>query len=321
MTSPKNLAPIILFVYKRAEHTKKVLEALYNNSLSKDSILYIYADGPKSDADNITIENINKIRDILKSKQWCKEVHIIEAESNKGLAKSIREGTTEILDKYGKAIIVEDDIVTSPCFLNYMNEALNLYEKEEKVMTISGFVPYTTGAEKLPDTYLLRFMSCWGWATWKRAWDQYIPDVEYLYNKMQNHIELDHFNFNGAQDFLGLLKGTYKGELDSWAIRWVTTIFLKRGLCLYPKYSVTQNIGMDGSGEHCDTNDGYQVKLASEVKVYSIKPEENKYAYNYLRRFYKYGVNSSLKRRFLFNLKGCLKRNFLYTIYSKLRYK
>lgn len=321
MSAQIELAPIILFVYKRFEHTKKTLEALYNNPLAKESILYIYADGPKDNVDGATLESIKKTRDILKSKQWCKEVHIIEAKTNIGLTKSITEGITEILNKHGKAIIVEDDIITSPCFLTYMNEALNLYEKNDEVMTISGFVPYTTGAENLPDTYFLHFMSCWGWATWKRAWDQYIPDLEYLYHEMQKHSNLSHYNFDEAQDFLGLLRGTYQGEVDTWDIQWVTTIFLKQGFCLYPKYSVTQNIGMDGSGEHCDTNDRYQVKLASNVNVYPISIEENKYAYNYLKRFYKYGADSSLKKRISTNLKIKLKKTALYRIYSKLRYR
>ena len=312
------LAPIVMFVYKRAEHTRKVLEALHKNPLAKDSILYIYADGPKSDADNVTIENINKTRDILKSKQWCKEVHIIEAESNKGLTKSIREGITDIQDKYGKAIILEDDIVTAPCFLTYMNEALNLYEKEEKVMTISGFVPYTTGAEKLPDTYFLRFMSCWGWATWKRAWDKYIPDLELLNKKIPARADFNHFNFDGAEDFYGILEGTYKGTIDTWDIQWVATIFLENGLCLFPKKSVTQNIGFDGSGEHCAIGDSsYKPPMADHVDLYPIKHVESKLAYNYLKRFYRFGTDSSLKRRLI----PGIKRTALYKIYSKIRYK
>lgn len=314
----KDLAPIVLFVYKRPLQTKETLEALYNNTLAKDSVLFIYADGAKENTDNKAIKDIEETREILKSKQWCKEVHIIESKQNKGLARSITEGVTDIVNKYGKVIVLEDDIVTAPCFLSYMNEALDLYQKEEKVMHIAGFVPYTTGAEQLPDTYFLRFMSCWGWATWKRAWDKISLDSEYLYKEITRHKDFSHFNLEGIIDSDLQLEANYRGRLKTWAVKWYASIFLNNGLCLYPKGSVVQNIGFDGSGENCGNDDGsYKPPLASHVKVYPIKIKEDKYAYNYLKRFYIFGTSSPIRRR----IKYRIKRSIIYKIYSKIRYR
>jgi GT2 family glycosyltransferase len=311
-------APIVLFVYKRPYQTLETLEALANNTLAGESVLYIYADGPRSGADNETLNEIKKTRSILHSKQWCKEVHIIEANENKGLADSIVKGVTEIINKYGKAIILEDDIVTSPGFLSYMNKALDIYENEERIMHIGGFVPYTTGADKLPDTYFLRFMSCWGWATWKSAWDQINLDSEYLYNKIINHPDLDHFTIEGLIDPDKQLKANLEGRMKTWAAKWYTSIFLQGGLCLYPQRSVVQNIGFDGSGENCTSYDNsYCPPLINEVNVYPINIKESKVAYNYLKRFYKYGTDSSFGRR----AKLSIKQTILYKLYSKIRYK
>lgn len=313
----KELAPIILFVYNRPWHTKKTLEALAENALAKESILYIYADGAK---ENSNIEDLRKIEDtrkIIRAEQWCNEIHIIESNTNKGLANSIIEGVTEIINRHGKVIVLEDDIITSTGFLKYMNEALNLYEEQEKVMHISGFVPVTTGADKLPETYFLRFMSCWGWGTWKRAWSEIILDIPYLYNNIPLQDDFYRFNMDGTIDMFSQIEENYKGSLNTWAIRWYSTIFLKKGFCLYPQYSMVNNIGMDGSGEHCySPDDLYKVNIADSIKVSPTKIKENKYAYNYLKRFYKYGRDSSLMYRIKIFIKTCS----FYRVYSTIRY-
>ncbi|MBK5721750.1 hypothetical protein JGH11_12795 [Dysgonomonas sp. Marseille-P4677] len=324
-----NLAPIIFFVYKRPQHTKRALEALAENDLAKESTLYIYADGPKKDADKETLNAIKLTREILKEKQWCKKVNIIESSENKGLTYSIKEGISTIINKYGKAIIIEDDIITSPHYLQYMNDALNLYQDEDKVMSICALVPKTSGADKLPETYFLRFMSCWGWATWARAWNQYISDLDYLCEAVRKRSDFNHFNFDGSEDFYKLLEQTRNGSIDTWDLQWVATIFLKNGLCLFPKYSLTKNIGFDGTGEHCGNNSIYtlqhnNINLSKSVSVKRIKIKENRIGYNYLKRYYKYGEDSSLKTRFTFSKNKLKKTRFFqnplfYKIYDILK--
>ncbi|WP_165024539.1 glycosyltransferase family 2 protein [Dysgonomonas sp. ZJ279] len=312
------LAPIVLFVYNRPTHTLQTLEALANNSLAKDSILYIYVDGAKTNANVETIKRIEETKDIIKQKQWCKEVHIIESEENKGLANSIVEGVTDIVNKYGKIIVLEDDIVTSPGFLKYMNDALDLYENKDRVMHISGFVPVTSGADKLPETYFLRFMSCWGWATWKKDWSELILDTDFLYKTIPHQKDYSAFNLEGATNMFSQIEANHNGTLKTWAIKWYSTIFLKKGLCLYPRYSVVDNVGIDGSGENSgNAQDLFKVSLAQSVDVKPIKIEENLYAKKYLKRFYIYGRDSSFRKRLI----RSIKKTFLFKVYKKLRYQ
>lgn len=325
------LAPIVLFVYNRPQHTLQTLEALTNNMLADQSLLYIYADGAKDGADEDTFSKIKETREIIRQKKWCKEVSIIESENNKGLAESIIKGVSDIVNRYGKVIVLEDDIVTSPGFLQYMNDALSLYENKEKVMHVSGFTPQTTGEEKLPETYFLRFMSCWGWATWKRAWDKLILNTDQLYNEIPKLADYKCYNLDGYKNMFLQVEENYNGTLNTWAIKWYSSIFLNKGLCLYPNKTLVRNIGFDGSGIHCGKDELSAIQhnsldLAEGITIAPIEVKQSKYAYNYLKRFYRFGTDSSLKRRFLYyinnldNLKKLdwFQKPLFYKLYSIL---
>ena len=177
-----NLAPIVLFVYNRPWHTEQTLEALSANKEVQESILYIYADGPKENTTSEELEKIAQVRKVLRNKQWCKEVKIIESVNNKGLADSIIEGVTTVVNNHGKVIVLEDDIVVSTGFLKYMNDALNLYENEEKVMHISGYM--FPVKERLPETFFYKQASCWGWATWANRWEELKTSPKEIYNQL-----------------------------------------------------------------------------------------------------------------------------------------
>lgn len=164
-------APIALFVYNRLNHTQRTITALQQNSLAQESELYIFSDGPKDEAG---VEKVETIRKYLKTISGFKSVHIKERPENWGLAKSIIEGATEIVGQFGKIIVLEDDIVTSPHFLKYLNEALDLYQNEEKVISVHGYI-YPV-KQVLPETFFLRGADCWGWATWQRGWRLFQPD-------------------------------------------------------------------------------------------------------------------------------------------------
>ena len=150
--------------------------------------------------------------------------------------------------EYGRIIVLEDDIVTSPYFLKYMNEALNRYEDEERVMHISGYI-YPIKKDGLPDTFFLRFTPCWGWATWKRAWRYFERNPEKQV-KLLNRKQIVNFNFNNSVDFWDQLILNLEGKLYTWAIFWYLTVYLNNGLSLFPRDSLTKNIGADGSGTH-----------------------------------------------------------------------
>ena len=243
------LSPIILFVYNRPQHTLQTLEALANNELADQSILYIYADGAKENADENTLKQIEETRDIIKRKQWCKEVHIIEAKRNKGLADSIINGVTDIVNKYGKAIVLEDDIVTSKDFLEYMNSGLILYEEEKQVKSITAYVEPILTTSDTP--FFLSKGSSWGWGTWKRVWSEIIWDTQVLINSFDTDDKINQLNFSNYPYF-EMLKDQLKGNIDSWAIRFYASCCLQQGLHLTPPWSLVYNAGFDGSGTHCD---------------------------------------------------------------------
>ena len=304
-----NLAPIVLFVYNRPNHTLKTLEALEQNNLASESELFVFCDGPKPNADQSTIKAIAEVREVIKKRQWCKNVKIYESDINKGLADSIVSGVTTVVNKYGKIIVLEDDIVTSKGFLKYMNEALTLYEHEEDIMHIGSYLPKTTGNNDLPETFLSRFMSCWGWATWKTSWKKANWNTEFLYDQIVDTKVLYEFNLEGVLDYHTQLEKNLNGSIKTWAIKWFASVFLNSGLCLYPKKSLSENIGFDGTGEHCEDKDLIvDFNFDQEIEVSQIAVKESRKGKSYLKNFYTYGEDASILRRAKFK-------------YVKYRYK
>lgn len=276
------LSPITLFVYNRPEHTRKTIEALQKNYLAKDSELFIFSDGTKDDKSK---KGIEEVRSYLKNIAGFKNVYITERKENLGLAKSITTGVTEIINRYGKIIVLEDDIVTSPYFLKYMNDALNLYEKEEKVMHISGYMfPLE---EKLPETFFYGPTSCWGWSTWSRAWKYFNNDAKILMDKINSSGRKNEFDINGRAGFISQLKNNAKAKINTWAIKWYASVFLEKGLSLHPGRSLVKNIGHDNSGVNCGNTNIYDTEnFESEIRVRKIELAENARVKQMMKEFY-----------------------------------
>lgn len=301
-----NLAPIVLFVYNRPFHTQQTIEALQNNELAKDSVLYVFSDGPKYDADEEQLESIRKTREIVHQISGFKEVHYIEAEVNKGLAKSVIDGVTKVVNEYGKVIVLEDDIVTSSFFLHYMNDALNVYNDEPQVMHVSGYM-YPLKRNHLPNTFFYPATSCWGWATWQRAWVCFNSDAAYLYDQIKKRGLLNVLNINSIHGFEQQLKDNAEGRLFTWFIKWNASVLLEGGYSLYPKYSLVQNMGFDGSGEHCGRSNIFSVP----VENYRITVEKQEVVFNEdaIRALKKFNSdNFSGKVGFKKNLRRTVKR-------------
>lgn len=279
------LAPIILFVYNRPWHTRQTVEALQKNELARDSVLYVFADGPKENATEEQKELILKTRNYIHSIQGFNEVIIEESERNKGLANSIVEGVSKVVDAHGKVIVLEDDIVTSSGFLSYMNSALDVYEKEQNVMHVAGYM-YPLKRNTLPETFFYPATSCWGWATWKRAWDCYNGDAQYLYLKIKSEGLLDVLNINTIHGFEEQLRTNAEGKMHTWFIKWNASVIISHGYSLYPNKSLVQNVGFDGSGEHCGpTNQFWCPCLAEKIIVKKQEVRFNKKAIRLLKRF------------------------------------
>ncbi|MGB0238020.1 MAG: sugar transferase [Cycloclasticus sp.] len=266
------LAPIVLFVYNRPWHTKQTIETLQKNNLASDSELFIYSDAAKHHKD---VASVQDVRDYIHNVTGFKNIKIIERETNWGLADSIIDGVTTIVNEYGKVIVLEDDLVTSPYFLKYMNDALTFYKDEEKVWHISGW-NYPIETEHTENVFLWRVMNCWGWATWSDKWAHYEKDVDKVINEFSSE-DKKAFNLDGVEDFFKQVYLNQKGELNTWAIFWYASIFKNNGLCLNPVRTLVDNVGHDGSGVHCTAKKGYVDSLnnqdAFNVKIQQI--EEN----------------------------------------------
>jgi len=277
-----NLSPIILFVFNRPDHTRRVIEALEKNDLASESDLFIYSDAPKKQPDEV---KVREVRDYISGVTGFKKVTVITRDKNFGLANNIIDGVSTVVSEYGKVIVLEDDLVTSPYFLKYMNEALDKYEKAETVVCIHGYMKPVD--VKLPDTFFLKGADCWGWATWKRGWEIYERDGRKLLKALLINNLTREFDYDGAYPFTQMLSDQIKGKNNSWAIRWQASAFIKNKLTLYPGKSLVQNIGNDGSGVHSDVSNLFDVKLSdSPVIITDIPIRENTYCRSALADFY-----------------------------------
>lgn len=242
-----SLAPIILFVYNRPWHTRQTVEALQKNELAAESDLFIFADGPKPDASEECLANISKVRNYIHKIDGFKSITIEESPENKGLANSVIAGVTKIINQFGKVIVVEDDIVVSPYFLPFMNDAFTKYENNNKVSAISAFV--NPIPKPKDSTFFLKYFACWGWGTWKREWDRFQQNAFILLNGFKSKKSIKMFNIDNTVDFFNMLKYQADGIIDSWAIRFYASSFLNDKLVLYPPKSLVIQKGI-GNGTH-----------------------------------------------------------------------
>lgn len=282
-------APIALFTYNRADKTKRVLESLIQNAEAKGSDLYIFSDGPKNEK---AVEGVKKNREYIhlvketsKKSKWFKDITIIEREKNWGLANSLIAGITEVINKYGRVIVVEDDLILSPYFLKFMNDGLEKYKDDEKVGTISAYVPPVE--TDLPDTFFLMYFQCWGWATWKRAWDLLETDTRVLLRKMR--FKKNKFDVGGGCGNYGNLYCHKVGLVDTWYLRYYASLFLEGKLSLYPGHTLAVNNGMDGTGVHCKADDMVLSKaqfVDKQLLLDNIPVEENSYVYNAFKSYF-----------------------------------
>ena len=297
-------SPIALFTYNRPYHTQKTVEALQQNSLSAQSDFFIFSDGPK---DDITAGRVQEVRNYLKTIRHFKTVTVIERKSNFGLSANILDGVQQIISKSGKVIVLEDDLPTSPFFLEYMNEGLDMYENDKDVISINGYIYPVT--EKLPDTFFLRGADCLGWATWKRGWDLFQPDGSLLLKRLIESGQIAQFEFDGNYPYVQMLKDQIAGKNNSWAIRWYASAFLEKKYTLYPGRSLVSNIGGDGSGTNNGVEFSSPVPFSPDpVKVTRIDVVQNAEAYrafaNYHRKTMHPSVSNRIKRKLRIILKS-----------------
>ena len=278
-----NYAPILLFVYNRPSHTRRCIESLLNNPLASESHLFIYADGAKDEPPQA---DVNEVRKFIHSIDGFKHITLIERTENWGLARNIIDGVTTQVNRYGKVIVLEDDLIVAPSFLQFMNDALETYKDEPKVGHIQACD--FTQDPTLPDTFLIKWTGSWGWATWDRAWKHFNPNGKELLQELEARKLTYTFDFNGKYGFTRMLRRQIAGKNNSWAIRWNASLFLKDILSLNVGRSLVQNEGFDGSGTNCGGGGLYASHLhLNELPVIRITPiEENKEARQAFVRYY-----------------------------------
>lgn len=280
----QNLSPILLFVYNRPWHTKRTVEALKKNEFARQSDLFVYSDNAKCREEE---ETVNEVREYINQISGFKAISIIERKRNWGLVDNITRGVMDIVERYGKVIVLEDDVVTSPLFLRYMNRALNAYQDEKSVWHISGWnVPVDYW--DMPDTFFWRVMNCYGWATWADRWQYYERDPKKLISEFSSE-DIHSFNLEGAKNFWRQIVKNAKGKTSTWAIFWYATIFQNNGLCLNPSHSYVKNMGFDGSGMHCKNSD-HKINDSLCQKADSAFPkkiEESPLAVEKIKEFYR----------------------------------
>ncbi len=247
-----SLAPIVLFTYHRPSHTQQVLDSLYANEESKDSILYIYCDGPKNNADSKTLQKLEETRRIVKKENRFKEVIVVEQVENKGLANSIISGVTEVINKYGTVIVLEDDLILSPYFLYYMNDSLQRYEKNNKVGQIGACNTFANG-NKFPNSFFVTMPDCLGWATWKDRWNHFSSDAGKLLQEIQEKDLMLKFNAYGSYDMENMLKAQIGTSGTSWSVRWTAVCILNNWLSLYPNPSMSNHLASN-EATHANLN-------------------------------------------------------------------
>ena len=271
------LAPIILFLYNRLKHSQETIEALQKNDLAKDSDLYVFCDGPKQDATEEQMARIQEVQSFAEHITGFKSVCVKKQKNNKGLANSVIDGVSEIVKKHGRCIVVEDDIVTHPFFLRFMNEALAFYEDDKRIFTIGGM----TDKIDIPQNYKKDILVCqrvesWGWATWADRWFSAEWDITKYSIWGKNRKKEIKQLCRGGDDLWGMLQMQNQKKIDSWAVRWQYNMSQQNKLCLRPVYSLVTNVGMDGSGVHCGPSETGDAPSTPKYNshIYNIKFEQ-----------------------------------------------
>ena len=267
----KSFAPIVLFTYNRPQHTKALLDSLASNCEAANSTLYVFSDGPKELSTEAELERIAQVRRLIEIESRFGEVKLIKQTVNKGLAKSIIEGVTDVVDHHGKVIVLEDDLVVSPYFLYYMNDSLERYENNMKVAQIGACNFFACGS-KFPDTFFIPIPDCLGWATWASRWKYFNSDSKELLDEITRRSLEYEFNVYGSYDMLSMLKDQIDGKGTSWAVRWTAVCVLRGWLTLYPNPSFSNHVE---SSEATNANLNIKPPLClSKPRLSTVETEE-----------------------------------------------
>ncbi len=296
-----DLAPLILFVYNRPEHTKKTISGLMQNRLAAETELYIFSDGPKTPSDEA---KVNEVRQIVQAVTGFKKTELITGEKNKGLANSVISGVSTVFEKHDKVIVVEDDLESTSDFLDFMNQALGRYENEQNVFSVTGYAyPFKAVGSLAESAYFSYRGSSWSWATWKDRWQSIDWEIKDKNDFIPDENLRKVFNKGGA-DLSPMLIKQINGEVDSWAIRFAYNASKQNKLHAVASRAKINNIGQDNSGTHSKKTSKYDVVLQEEKEfvfpdTVEINPEIQRDLEDFFRK--------SAVKKLLSRIRGLIK--------------
>lgn len=292
-------APIVIFVYNRADHFIQVYNALTACKEAKKSELFIFSDGAKNEAGKEKVNEVRAAVAAIKDSGDFRTVTVTESPVNKGLAASVISGVTDVINKYGKVIVVEDDCKVSPFFLSFMNNALNYYESNKKIGSIAGYTPMLDLHDDYKNDVFAAYRSCsWTWATWKDRWegvDWELKEMKAFYNSPKL---IRRLNSNGSDRFMRLYRQT-KGNGSSWSVRFGAHLVKNNLLTVYPRFSYNSNIGCDESGVHSKSEDNEKMRVDLSKAIADpvlTDVDIDKRIQKTMKKHYSYGFVSEMKK-------------------------
>lgn len=295
-------SPVVIFGYNRLSHLKRTIDALADNMGAKNTEIFLFLDGFKGAEDKAQVESVHNFGKQLMLDERFEKVNVYIDERNKGLAKSVIQGVSSVIEKYGRVIVLEDDLLTSKDFLPFMNDCLNYYEHCDRIWSISGYTFNLPSLKKADsDVYFGYRAASWGWATWKNRWESIDWDI-CDYNKFRyNLIERMRFN-RGGTNLSDMLDRQMVGDVNSWAVRWCYSQFKQDKLTVFPCKSKVLNIGQDGSGTHSNTIDQYDSSQFGENEYKLLSPKINKKLLKEFKKKTSLRITSRIKRYVYYNL-------------------
>jgi hypothetical protein len=301
-SSASGCAPIAVFAYNRPRHLDCLIDSLLRNELLSRSPLFVFCDGPR---------NQEAQRAVAQTRSVARERlgpygQIIESDVNLGLARSIIAGVTELCGRYGRVIVLEDDLVLHPRCLDFLNAALRHYADESGIYHVNAY-RYPLPPASTPN--LSRLVSSWGWATWQRAWIKFEPDATKLERRIRDAELISELDFGGTFPYYRMLQNQAQGKIDSWAIRWYASTLLCRGLAVCPNVSQVCNYGFDNSGVHCGDSSIYNVDLGTASEDWPVLVAEDMVNYREMQTFFR-SARGTFSGRVLRKLQRMLAANW-----------
>lgn len=278
-------APIALFCFRRLPVLRETVASLQRNLLASESHLFIFSDGPRLASQ---AEEVDAVRRFIRTIDGFAQVTIVERPTNIGLQENIVRGVTDVVNRHGRVIVLEDDLVTGRGFLRFMNDSLTAYEDDASIISVLGYSYFSVPRCSADHYFVSRQADCLGWATWKRGWDLFEHDgADALARMREGDLEHD-FDRRGAYPYTRMLRHQAKGLANSWAIRWYATAFLHAKSSIYPQRSLVLHVGNSSDGTNYDVGakDPLDVPLYDGVlSVQTIAPAERVYADDEYRAF------------------------------------